>query len=98
MDEDLTTDPKGKTIMAVRSAPTRIGQPYVAPLKTTADILAILRDAFARVIQDPELREDSRKLKMPVEHVPAEECLKVIQYVLNQPDDTVKEIKKYIGF
>lgn len=98
VDEDLTTNPKGKTIMAIRSAPEQIGRPYVAPPKTPADVMNILRDAFAKVVTDPELKEDVKKMMMRVEYVSADECLKVLNFVLNQPEDIVKEFGKYIKF
>ncbi len=98
VDEDLTNDNKEKTIMAMRSAPERIARPYVAPPKTPPDVINILRDAFAKVAKDPELKEDSKKSMMTVEYIPVEECLKVANYLLNQPDDIVKEFSKYVKF
>jgi tripartite-type tricarboxylate transporter receptor subunit TctC len=98
MDEDLATNTKAKTIMAMRSATDQVGRPYVAPPKTPADIIRTLRDAFDQVADDPELKEDSKKLMMSVEYVSAEETLKVLNYLLSQPDDMVKEFSKYIKF
>jgi len=98
VDENLTGDKKGKTIMAMRSATDSIGRPYVAPPGTSADVMNILREAFAKVANDPELKEDAKKNMLDVEYVPAEECLKQVNFVLNQPDDIVKESSKYIKF
>jgi tripartite-type tricarboxylate transporter receptor subunit TctC len=98
VDEDLTPNKVGKTIMSMRSAADGIGRPYVAPPGTPANIMSILREAFAKVIQDPEAREDARKNMMELEFVPAEECLKLVNFVLNQPEDIVKEASKYIKF
>ncbi len=98
VDENFTTNIKGKTIMAMRSAPEKIGRPYVAPPGTPADIMNILRDAFAKVAKDPELIEDAKKNMMTIEYVPSGECLKVLNYILNQPEDIVKEFGKYIKF
>jgi hypothetical protein len=53
---------------------------------------------FANVAKDPQLQADARKSMMPVEYLSAEECLKVINYLLNQPGDVVKEFNKYIKF
>ncbi len=98
VDEDLTTNATGKTIMAIFSATDKMGRPYVAPPGTPLHIVNILRDAFAKVAKDPALTEESKKLKMTVEYVPANECLKVLNYILNQPEEIVKEIGKYIKF
>ena len=62
------------------------------------EILKILREAFAKVAADPEAKQDAEKNKMEVDYIPAEEIMKVIQNVLNQPDDIVKEFSKYVKF
>jgi len=96
--EDLATDKMGKTIMTMFSVSDRVGRPYVSPPGTPADIMNILRDAFAKVAKDPELKEESEKLMMEVNYVPASECLKEMQFFLNQPAEIVNEFKKYIKF
>jgi tripartite-type tricarboxylate transporter receptor subunit TctC len=98
VDEDLTADHKAKTIMAMRSATDKVGRPYVAPPNTPPDIMKTLRDAFDKAAKDPEVKEDSNKLRMVVEYIPAEETLKVLNYLLHQPEDMVKEFGKYIKF
>lgn len=98
VDEDLTTDKKAKILMALRSAPERIARPYVAPPGTPTDIMNVLRDAFSKVVRDPELKEDSKKLMMSAEFVSPEETLKILDDILNQPSDIVKEFAKYIKF
>jgi tripartite-type tricarboxylate transporter receptor subunit TctC len=98
VDEDLTTDRIGKAIMAMRSGPDRVGRPFVAPPKTPSDSMAILKDAFAKVVKDPKLLEDAQKLGMTPKYVPSEECLKTLNEVLNQPEEIIKEFGKYFKF
>lgn len=98
VNEDLTTNNMGKTIMAMHATPGRIGRPYVAPPKTPEGIMNILREAFAKLDLDPEFKEDGRKLLLSTSYVPASECMQVLQYVLNQPKDIIKEFSKYIKF
>jgi tripartite-type tricarboxylate transporter receptor subunit TctC len=98
VNEDFTTDKKAKTIMAMQSYPDQMGRPFVAPPGTPAEAMKMLRDAFAKVGSDPEFKEDCRKLLMDYEYVPPEECLKVVNFILGQPDDIVNEFSKYIKF
>jgi tripartite-type tricarboxylate transporter receptor subunit TctC len=98
VDEDLTTDKVGKTIMAMRSAADGVGRPYVAPPGTPANIMSILRDGMAKALKDPEMREDAKKNLMEVRFVPPDECLKLVNYVLNQPQEIVREAGKFIKF
>lgn len=98
VDEDLAKDPRAKTLMAMRSAPDKIGRPYVAPPGTPAATMGILRTAFAKAAKDPALQADAKKVQMSVEYVPAEEVQKVLQYLLKQPSDIVREFAKYVKF
>jgi tripartite-type tricarboxylate transporter receptor subunit TctC len=98
VDEDLTTDPIGKKLMALRSGPDRIGRPVIAPPKTPPEIMNILRDAFAKATKDPEVLEMAEKLEMGIEYVPPDECLKILKDLFSQPDNIVKEFSKYIKF
>lgn len=98
VDEDQTASKMGKVIMAMRSAPDRVGRPYVAPPGVPFEVINILRESFDKVAKDPELKGESEKIMMPVEYVPADECLKILNFVLMQPEDIVKEFSKYIKF
>lgn len=94
--EDLTNNKTHKTLLSICSIPDQIGRPYVAPPGTPDNIMRILREAFVKVAEDPELKEESKKLKMTVKYVPADECLNLVNFLLNQPEDIVKEIAKYM--
>ena len=47
---------------------------------------------------DPELKEDSKKVMMDVNYLPPEECLKSLNHLLNQPEDIIREFSKYFKF
>jgi tripartite-type tricarboxylate transporter receptor subunit TctC len=98
VNEDVTQDKMGKTLMAMLAAADKVGRPYVAPPKTPAEQMNILREAFAKAAKDPELQDECKKLMMEVDYTPAEECLKIVGYVITQPDDVVKEFAKHIKF
>ena len=98
LNEDLTTDPMGKTIMAMFSSGDLIGRPYVAPPGTPEDVMKILREGFAKAAKDPELMDESKKVMMEVDYTPADECLKIVTYVLSQPEEIVKEFAKFVKF
>ncbi|MFB3884269.1 MAG: Bug family tripartite tricarboxylate transporter substrate binding protein [Thermodesulfobacteriota bacterium] len=98
VNEDLATDKKGKAILAMFSAADLIGRPYVAPPGTPAEVMKILKEAFAKVCKDPQLKEESKKAMMEVDYTPAEEIMKVINFTFNQPEDIIKEFSKYVKF
>ena len=98
VNEDLTTDKRGKAILAMYSAADLVGRHYVAPPGTPPEAMKILRNAFASVIKDKELRAEAKKSQMDLKYVPAEEIMKVINSVLNQPEDVKRDFAKYVKF
>jgi tripartite-type tricarboxylate transporter receptor subunit TctC len=98
VDEDFAPNPRAKAIMALRSAPEVIGRPYVLPPKTPDAIVNVMRTAFAKAIDDPQLKAEATKAKMDLNYVSADEALKVMHEVLNQPKDIVDEFAKYVKF
>ncbi len=98
VDEDLVADSKGRIIMSMRAASDRIARPYMAPPGTPAPIMKIWREAFASAAQDKELLEESKRYSITVQFIPQEECMKTLRYMLNQPDEIVREFSKYVQF
>ena len=98
VDEDNTKDSKGKIILSMRAATDRIARPYIAPPKTPAAIMKILREAFAGVAKDKALLEEAKRFNISVQYIPPDECLKTLKYLFNQPEEVVREFSKYVQF
>lgn len=97
-DEDLAPNARAKAIMALRSAPEQVARPYVLPPATPADIVKVMRDAFAKVIEDKELEAEGKKAKLDLEYLPGDKAQKILVEVMQQPKDIVEEFSKYIKF
>jgi len=98
VDEDLTSNKMGKTVMAMRSATDRIGRPYVMPPKTPPEAVNIMREAFVKLGNDAELKADATKMMMDYNYTNADEALKVMNYLLSQPEEITKEFSKFVKF
>lgn len=96
VDEDLATSPLGKSIMGIKAIPLAIGRAFAATPGTPADRMAILREAFAKVIKDPELQAEGTKAKISLQFISHEQVLKDFTTILNQTPETLKEMGKYI--
>ena len=96
VDEDLATSPLGKAIMGIKAAPLAIGRAFAVTPGTPADRVAILREAFAKVLRDPELQAEAKKAKIDLQHIPAEQVLKDFTALLNQTPEVLTEMGKYI--
>jgi tripartite-type tricarboxylate transporter receptor subunit TctC len=98
VDETLTTNPVGKALMSIKTAPLAVGRPLAAPPGTPADRVAQLREALAKALKDPELQADGRKAQIDFRHITAEEVAKGMAGILQQPPEVQQEMVKYIKF
>jgi tripartite-type tricarboxylate transporter receptor subunit TctC len=96
IDEDLTSDPVGKSLMAIRGIPLLIGRPFAVRPGTPADRVAILRDAFAKTMADPELQAESKKAQIDMNYISAQEVTKGFNEMMNQPPRVIEAMKKYL--
>lgn len=98
VNEDLATDPIGKTIMAMLGRSAVMGRPYIASPGVPGNIANTLRDAFARMIADPEIQKEAEKSQLELRYDTAEECVKQMNYLMGQPPDVIKVFGKYVTF
>jgi tripartite-type tricarboxylate transporter receptor subunit TctC len=96
VDEDLATSQLGKSLMAIKSIPGAIGRAFAAPPGTPADRVAMLRDALAKAIKDPDLIAEAKKAKIDMQFIDHQQVQKGFESLLNQTPETLKEMGKYI--
>jgi tripartite-type tricarboxylate transporter receptor subunit TctC len=96
VDEELATSPLGKSLMSIKALPLAIGRAFAAAPGTPADRVALLRDALAKAIKDPELIAESKKAKIDMQYISHEQVQKDFSALLNQTPETLKEMGKYI--
>jgi tripartite-type tricarboxylate transporter receptor subunit TctC len=96
VDEDLATSALGKSLMAIKSIPQAIGRAFAVAPGTPADRLALLRDALAKAIKDPEFSAEAKKAKIDMQFISPEQVLKDFNALMNQTPDTLREMGKYI--
>lgn len=96
VDEDLATSQLGKSLMAIKSIPGAIGRAFAAAPGTPADRVAMLRDALAKAVNDPELIAEGKKAKIGFAFISHEQVTKDFNALLNQTPETLKEMGKYI--
>ena len=96
VDEDLTTNKIGKALMGIRGLPLAIGRAFAVAPGTPAARVTILREALIKVIQDPEFQAESKKAKIDMHYISAEQVQKDFNAMMNQPPDVLKEMGKYI--
>ncbi|MDB5643785.1 MAG: efflux transporter protein [Hyphomicrobiales bacterium] len=70
-----------------------IGRPFVAPPGLPADKLAALREAFAKVMVDPEFVEDAAKMKLEVEPKDGPHLEALVKEIYASPKEIIEKMK-----
>ena len=69
-------------------------RPLMAPPGTPADRVTTLRAAYERVVKDPELIAEAKKLRIEITPVTGEKLQGMAKEVMVQPPEVVAQIKK----
>jgi tripartite-type tricarboxylate transporter receptor subunit TctC len=96
IDESLTDNPIGKSLMAIRGIPLQIGRAFGVRPGTPADRVAILRDALAKTIADPQLQTEAKNAKIDMTYISAQEVSKGFHEMMNQPPNVIEAMSKYL--
>jgi len=96
VDEDLTTDPIGKSLMAIRGIPLLIGRAFAVRPGTPPDRVAILREAFTKTIADPQFLGEAKLAKIDMEYVSPQTVLAGFNEMINQPPNVIEAMGKYL--
>ena len=96
VDEDLATSPLGKSLMSIKGIPLAIGRAFAVHPNTPKDRLAILRDALAKAIKDPELVAEAKRARIDFSYISSEQVTRDFNSLLNQTPETLREMGKYI--
>jgi tripartite-type tricarboxylate transporter receptor subunit TctC len=73
------------------------GRPLLATPGTPPERLALLRTAYGKTMQDPELLAEAKKARMDVDPSSAEELQSLLKEVMNQPKEVIDRVKKLLG-
>jgi tripartite-type tricarboxylate transporter receptor subunit TctC len=96
IDESLTDDPIGKSLMAIRGIPLQIGRAFGVRPGTPADRVAILREALAKTIADPQLQAEAKNAKIDMTYISAQEVSRGFHEMMNQPPNVIEAMSKYL--
>jgi tripartite-type tricarboxylate transporter receptor subunit TctC len=72
------------------------GRPMIAAPGTPADRVKILREAYVKAMNTPELLAEAKKSRMDVEPVSGEQLQELAKRVLNQPPAVLKRVIKIL--
>jgi tripartite-type tricarboxylate transporter receptor subunit TctC len=96
VDEELPTSAVGRSLMAMRGSPLSIGKPYAVRPGTPADRIAILRDAFAKAVNDPTFLAEAATAQIDMAHISAEQVTRDFASLMNQTPEALEMMGKYL--
>jgi tripartite-type tricarboxylate transporter receptor subunit TctC len=96
VDEELTPPGIGKSLMIIRGTPLAIGKPFAVRPGVPADRVAMLRDAFAKVVHDTQFLADAEKMQIDIDPLTAGQVTKDFTAMMSQPQEAIDAMLKYI--
>jgi tripartite-type tricarboxylate transporter receptor subunit TctC len=73
------------------------GRPMMATPGTPAERVKILREAYAKVLNDPEALVEAKKGRMDVEPTSGEELESLVKEIFDSPPDVIERVKKILA-
>jgi tripartite-type tricarboxylate transporter receptor subunit TctC len=96
MDKYKTAENVRRLAKVVLAA-DEFGRPIVLPPGVPADRVKIIRDAFNKAINDPELIAQAEKRRLDLDPETGESLDKLAKEVMSTPPDIIEKVKKLIG-
>jgi tripartite-type tricarboxylate transporter receptor subunit TctC len=97
MEKDKLPDANRRLAVVALGAGGFGSWPIVSTPSLPPDRLQILRDAYAKTLQEPDLLEEAKKRGWELRPVSGEDLAELAQEVSRQPADVVERLKKLLG-
>jgi tripartite-type tricarboxylate transporter receptor subunit TctC len=96
MDQHKTAD-SARRLAAVILGANETGRPIVATPGIAAERVKLLREAFRKSMQDPDLLEDAKKKRLDLDPVSGEDLEALAKEIITQPHEVIERMKKLLG-
>jgi tripartite-type tricarboxylate transporter receptor subunit TctC len=94
---DLARSAMDREALAVLLLPQAFGFPFAAPPGLLPEVSAMLRDAFAQTMNDPQVIEEAARIKMELRPVRGEELQRLIRDAHAAPAETIARARQLIA-
>jgi tripartite-type tricarboxylate transporter receptor subunit TctC len=72
------------------------GRPMIVTPGTPPERIKLLRDAFVKTLNDPEVLAEAKKARMDVEPTRGEELEALVKEIFDSPPDVLDRVKKIL--
>jgi tripartite-type tricarboxylate transporter receptor subunit TctC len=96
MDQEKGTEAK-RRLARVVLGPGALGRPILATPGIAADRVKLLREAYTKMLKDPEFVAEATKRQWEINPVSGERLEALAREVIHQPPDVIERMKKVMG-
>ena len=86
-----------KRVTRVMLSSGDLGRPFFARPGTPTDRVKVLRAAFSKTMNDPELLAEAKKRGWDIDLLAGEELEKLAKEIMVQPPDVIERVKKMLA-
>ena len=86
-----------KRVTKVMLSSGDLGRPFFAPPGTPAVRVNVLRAAFSKTMNDPELLAEAKKRAWDIDLLAGEDLEKIAKEIIVQPPEVIERVKKMLG-
>jgi tripartite-type tricarboxylate transporter receptor subunit TctC len=86
-----------RSVAKVMLVSATLGRPMMSTPGTPPDRVKILREAYLKTFNDPEVVQEAKKSRLDLQALPGIEVETQIRDVMNQPKDVIERVKKLSG-
>ncbi|MEX0806298.1 MAG: hypothetical protein WD688_23720, partial [Candidatus Binatia bacterium] len=83
-----------RNVARVMLTSATLGRPMIGTPGIPADRVKVLRDAYMKAFNDPEVIQEAKKRRLSLETLPGTEVEAQIREVMDQPKEVVDRVKK----
>ena len=96
MDQEKVAEAK-RRLARVILGPGAFGRPILATPGIPADRVKLLREAYTKMLKDPEFAAEANKRQWEINPVSGEKLEALAKEVIHQPPDVIERMKKILG-
>jgi tripartite-type tricarboxylate transporter receptor subunit TctC len=93
---ELVTDAGSRQVVDLLLSRLSLGRPFLAPPGVPADRVAVLRTAFRRAIEDPELLAEAAQQRLAIDPIFGDEAEQIIRQIYQSPPELVEKARMIV--
>ena len=95
--EEFKVPTNSRRVAQVVLAAGDFGRPMMVTPGTPPDRVKLLRDAYVKTLNDPDVLAEAKKTRMDVEPTSGEELESLVKEIFDAPPEVIERVKKILG-